>query len=309
MKEIIGFKNILDGFNKRVENKSLSHAHLIIGPDGIGKSLVASEFATKILRKENNRDYVDIVNYKPKKVSFGVDEVREIIEEVSKRPYEGDKKVIIIHEGDKLTIQAQNALLKTIEEPPYGVYIIILSQSLEVLLDTIRSRCQIYKLTPLSNEEMEKFLATIENQDPEKLKVALAYSEGIPGRAEKILYDEQLALLRDIIVELLFAILEHNNYLVLEFEEKLSKYKDDKEDILNIITLFIRDIMIYKEISSGDKVINKDKINDIMKLSDLYSYKKLNNLLNKIEKARINIKNNVGYSMIISNLLIGFLEG
>lgn len=309
MKEIIGFKNILDGFNKRVENKSLSHAHLIIGPDGIGKSLVASEFATKILGKENNRDYVDIVNYKPKKVSFGVDEVREIIEEVSKRPYEGDKKVIIIHEGDKLTIQAQNALLKTIEEPPYGVYIIILSQSLEVLLDTIRSRCQIYKLTPLSNEEMEKFLATIENQDPEKLKVALAYSEGIPGRAEKILYDEQLALLRDIIVELLFAILEHNNYLVLEFEEKLSKYKDDKEDILNIITLFIRDIMIYKEISSGDKVINKDKINDIMKLSDLYSYKKLNNLLNKIEKARINIKNNVGYSMIISNLLIGFLEG
>lgn len=309
MKEIIGFKNILDGFNKRVENNSLSHAHLIVGPDGIGKSLVASEFATKILGKENNRDYVDIVNYRPNKASFGVDEVREIIEEVSKRPYEGDKKVIIIHEGDKLTIQAQNALLKTIEEPPYGVYIIMLSQSLEVLLDTIRSRCQIYKLTPLSNEEMEKFLATIENQDPEKLKVALAYSEGIPGRAEKILYDEQLALLRDIIVKLLFDLLEHNNYLVLEFEEKLSKYKDNKEDILNIITLFVRDIMIYKEISSTDKVINKDKINDIMKLSDLYSYKKLNNLLNKIEQARINIKNNVGYSMIISNLLIGFLEG
>lgn len=309
MKEIIGFKNILDGFNKRVENNSLSHAHLIVGPDGIGKSLVASEFATKILGKENNRDYVDIVNYRPNKASFGVDEVREIIEEVSKRPYEGDKKVIIIHEGDKLTIQAQNALLKTIEEPPYGVYIIMLSQSLEVLLDTIRSRCQIYKLTPLSNEEMEKFLATIENQDPEKLKVALAYSEGIPGRAEKILYDEQLALLRDIIVKLLFDLIEHNNYLVLEFEEKLSKYKDNKEDILNIITLFVRDIMIYKEISSTDKVINKDKINDIMKLSDLYSYKKLNNLLNKIEQARINIKNNVGYSMIISNLLIGFLEG
>lgn len=309
MKEIIGFKNILDGFNKRVENNSLSHAHLIVGPDGIGKSLVASEFATKILGKENNRDYVDIVNYRPNKASFGVDEVREIIEEVSKRPYEGDKKVIIIHEGDKLTIQAQNALLKTIEEPPYGVYIIMLSQSLEVLLDTIRSRCQIYKLTPLSNEEMEKFLATIENQDPEKLKVALAYSEGIPGRAEKILYDEQLALLRDIIMKLLFDLLEHNNYLVLEFEEKLSKYKDNKEDILNIITLFVRDIMIYKEISSADKVINKDKINDIMKLSDLYSYKKLNNLLNKIEQARINIKNNVGYSMIISNLLIGFLEG
>lgn len=309
MKEIIGFKNILDGFNKRVENNSLSHAHLIVGPDGIGKSLVASEFATKILGKENNRDYVDIVNYRPNKASFGVDEVREIIEEVSKRPYEGDKKVIIIHEGDKLTIQAQNALLKTIEEPPYGVYIIMLSQSLEVLLDTIRSRCQIYKLTPLSNEEMEKFLATIENQDPEKLKVALAYSEGIPGRAEKILYDEQLALLRDIIMKLLFDLLEHNNYLVLEFEEKLSKYKDNKEDILNIITLFVRDIMIYKEISSTDKVINKDKINDIMKLSDLYSYKKLNNLLNKIEQARINIKNNVGYSMIISNLLIGFLEG
>ena len=80
-----------------------------------------------ILEKEQDKDYVDIVNYKPKKASFGVDEVRDVIDEVNKKPYEGNKKVVIIHEGSKLTVQAQNALLKTIEDPPEGVFIIILS--------------------------------------------------------------------------------------------------------------------------------------------------------------------------------------
>ena len=103
---------------------------------------------------------------------MGVDEIREIIEEVSKRPYEGDKKVIIIHEGSKLTIQAQNALLKTIEEPPQGVYIILLAESLETLLETIKSRCQVYKLTPLNNKQIEKYINTLGNYSEEEIKAS-----------------------------------------------------------------------------------------------------------------------------------------
>ena len=120
MKEFIGFNNIINGFMKRADKNTLSHAHLIIGPEGIGKSIIARMFALKILGKEVDHNYADIIHYRPEKASFGVDEVRKIIEEVAKRPYEGDKKVIIIHQGSKLTVQAQNALLKTIEEPPHG---------------------------------------------------------------------------------------------------------------------------------------------------------------------------------------------
>ena len=223
MKEFIGFDNIIQGFNKRALNNSLSHAHLIVGPDGIGKSIIAKIFAIKILNKSDFKDYVDIIDYKPKKSSFGVDEVRDIIIEVNKKPYEGDKKVIIIHDGNKLTVQAQNALLKTIEEPPRGVYIIILSESLEIMLDTIKSRSQIYKLTPLAKDEMMNYISNLDEKDKDKMIAALAYSNGIPGRAEKFLKSQKLQELRDLIIKLIYDVGKGKGELALEYEEKLNK--------------------------------------------------------------------------------------
>ena len=158
MRKFIGYENLINNFRNRCMNNTLSHAHLIAGEDGIGKSKLANILAKLILNGNFDREYVDIINYRSNKASFGVDDVRNIIEEVSKKPFEGDKKVIIIHEGNKLTTQAQNALLKTIEEPPVGVHIIILCESLELILDTIKSRCEIYKLTPLTKEELYEYI-------------------------------------------------------------------------------------------------------------------------------------------------------
>lgn len=308
LKDFIGFDSIIEGFNKRAYKGNLSHAHLIIGPDGIGKSLLAKKFAMSILGKSIDKDYVDIINYRPKKASFGVDEVRGIIEEVNKKPYEGDKKVIIIHQGSKLTPQAQNALLKTIEEPPKGVYIIILSESLELMLDTIKSRSQIYKLTPLNREEIIKFIKKIGEEYNEKILVAISYGEGVPGRVIKILRDKELANLRDMIVELFKDINKGDGEKVLEYENKFNKFKGDKEEVINLIAIFIRDILIYKELEDKNRIINIDKFNDINELTSLLSYKKLNTMLDYINEARTNLYNNVSYSITISMLLIGFLE-
>lgn len=308
MEDFIGFENIIEGFNKRILNGKLSHAHLIVGPDGIGKSFLARSFAISILGKNIIRDYVDIINYRLKKASFGVDEVREIIEEVNKKPYEGDKKVIIIHNGNKLTTQAQNALLKTIEEPPIGVYIIILTESLELMLDTIKSRSQIYKLTPLSREQMLRFIDKIGEKNNERRLVALSYGEGVPGRAEKILKDKQLISLRDIIIQLLIDITKSDGEKILTYEEKLLKYKDNKDEVINLFTLFIRDILLYKELEDKNRIINVDKLDDINQITGLLSYKKINTMLQFINEARTNLLNNVSYSITISMLLIGFLE-
>ena len=114
MRNFIGYSSLIENFKSRCSNGNLSHAQLISGEDGIGKSILAEILGKLILNGDINREYVDIINYKPSKASFGVDDVREIIDEVNKKPFEGDKKVIIIHQGNKLTIQAQNALLKTI---------------------------------------------------------------------------------------------------------------------------------------------------------------------------------------------------
>ena len=308
MKEFIGYEKIIEGFFRRVDNGTLSHAHLIIGPNGIGKSILARIFALNILNKEKDIDYVDIVNYRPSKASMGVDEVREIIEEVSKRPYEGDKKVIIIHEGSKLTIQAQNALLKTIEEPPQGVYIILLAESLETLLETIKSRCQVYKLTPLNNKQIEKYINTLGNYSEEEIKASLAYGEGIPGKAERLLNDDNLSELREIIVKLLKDINYAKEDLVLIYENKLENYKAQQDEVLNLMASFIRDIIVSKEVEDKNKIINIDKYDDIVEIANSLSYKKLNSMLEYIKEGRVNLMNNGSYSLVISVILMGFLE-
>ncbi|MCI6189009.1 MAG: DNA polymerase III subunit delta' [Clostridium sp.] len=308
MKEFIGYEKIIQGFFRRVDKGTLSHAHLIIGPNGIGKSILARIFALKILNKDKDIDYVDIINYRPSKASMGVDEVREIIEEVSKRPYEGDKKVIIIHEGSKLTVQAQNALLKTIEEPPQGVYIILLAESLETLLDTIKSRCQVYKLTPLNNRQMEMYINTLGRYSEEEIRASLAYGEGIPGKAERLLNDSNLSELREVIMSLLKDINYAKEDLVLIYENKLENYKTEKDEVLNLMASFIRDIIVAKELEDKNKIINIDKYNDIVEVANSLSYKKLNSMLEYIKEGRVNLMNNGNYSLVISVILMGFLE-
>lgn len=309
MEEFIGFNNIISKFILRANSNKLSHAHLIVGEDGIGKSKVAKLFARKILNKEIDRDYVDIIRFRPSKASFGVDDVRAIIEEVNKKPFEGDRKVIIIHNGDKLTHQAQNALLKTIEEPPNGVYIIILSNTLESILETIKSRCQVYKLTPLSKEEIFTYAKRSHNENEEALKAAIAYSEGVPGKVDDFLVNENLKNLRALVVDLLLDLNEIGEDVIFKYEPLIVKYKGEKEEILNILVSFIRDIIVFKEVWDEEIIINTDKLEDIKKLVNLMSYKKLNGMLKVIEDARKNLVSNSNYSTTISIMLMNFLEG
>lgn len=308
MNKFIGHNKVIEGFMKRAENNTLSHAHLITGRDGIGKSIVADIFVSKILKKELGKENVDAIHYRNKKASIGVSEVREIIEEVNKRPYEGDKKVIVIYDAEKLTIQAQNALLKTIEEPPSGVYILLLTTNLEVILDTIKSRCQIYKLTPLNKKEMIDFINLNYEVNEEMLSSLLAYSEGIPGRTEKFLKDSELQSLRNLIIDMLRDINKNEAYITIKYEKAFYNYKDEKEELLNIISTFIRDIILYKEINDKKLIINSDKSEAIEELVQMMSYRKLNGMLKYIEEARTNLKHNINFSMTISVMLMGFLE-
>ncbi len=308
MSKFVGHNKIINGFMKRAEGNTLSHAHLIVGRDGIGKSIIADIFVSKILDKPLGKEHVDAIFYKSKKASMGVSEVREIIEEVNKRPYEGNKKVIIIYNSEKLTIQAQNALLKTIEEPPVGVYIIMLSTNLESILDTIKSRCQIYKLTPLNNNEMIEFINLNYNLREDEVLSILAYSEGIPGRALRFLNDENLKNIRTLIVDMLKDINNNNPEIVIKYEKAFQEFKDEKEELLNMIATFIRDIIIYKELGNKDIIINSDKVHDIENLMELMSYKKLNGMLKYIEEARDSLKHNTNFTMSISVMLMGFLE-
>ena len=249
MRDFIGHEALINNFKQRCLKNTLSHAHLIAGEDGVGKGKLANILAKFILNGDLDREYVDIINYSSEKSSFGVDDVRDIIEEVYKKPFEKDKKVIIIYEGNKLTIQAQNALLKTIEEPPKGVYIIILCESLGLILDTIKSRCEIYKLKPLTKSELYEYIKIKKfNYDENEIKSAIAFSEGVPGRIDRYFNDDKLRELRNNIVILIKNLNKNDLEDILQQEESFSNLKNDKEEVLNIFGLFIRDILINKEI-------------------------------------------------------------
>ena len=310
MRNFVGHSSLIENFKNRCSNGNLSHAQLISGEDGIGKSILAEILGKLILNGDLNREYVDIIKYRPSKASFGVDDVREIIDEVNKKPFEGDKKVIIIHQGNKLTIQAQNALLKTIEEPPTEVYIIILCESLELILDTIKSRCEIYKLTPLTKDELYKYIA-IKGYDysEEEKASAIAFSEGIPGRIDRYFSDTELQELRDKIVDLLLQLTNNEIEAILEKEEQLVSYKQNKEEVINVLSSFIRDILVNKEVYNENLIINRDKIKEIERLTNEMSFKKLNKMILGLQEARKNIKNNVSWAMTVRIMLMDFMEG
>ena len=310
MRDFIGHEALINNFKQRCLKNTLSHAHLIVGEDGVGKGKLANILAKFILNGDLDREYVDIINYSSEKLSFGVDDVRDIIEEVYKKPFEKDKKVIIIHEGNKLTIQAQNALLKTIEEPPKGVYIIILCESLELILDTIKSRCEIYKLKPLTKSELYEYIKIKKfNYYENEIKSAIAFSEGVPGRIDRYFNDDKLRELRNNIVILIKNLNKNDLEAILQQEESFSNLKNDKEEVLNIFGLFIRDILINKEIENEEFIINSDKLEDIKELTKEMSFKKLNNMIKTIEEARRNIKSNVSWGMTLRVMLMGFMEG
>lgn len=309
--KIYGHREILDRLQDFQKTGSLSHAHLIAGEDGNGKSLVAKELSLLILDKKADRDYIDIVKFRgcKDKNSIGVDDIRDLIEEANKRPFEGDKKVIIIYEGEKMTIQAQNALLKTIEEPPSGIYIIILTRDLNSMLETIKSRCQVHMLWKLSSGDMEKFLEfKYPYMEKDKISQIVSFSDGIPGRAIDFIENEDYRQIRENALLILSLISDDKEALGFKFSSFFSKYKDSYREILTWILSFMRDILLYKETRNKDLIINKDKLNRVEELSKKYSVTKINKLTVIILDTGSNFISNVNPELSYNNMLYRMQE-
>ena len=161
--DIIGHEQIIEHFRSALKNHQVSHAYILNGENGSGKNMLAKAFAKALVCEAgygdscnmcrachqfdsgNHPDVKWITHEKAN--SIGVDEVREQINnDIVIKPYSSKYKVYIIDEAEKMTVQAQNALLKTIEEPPEYAVILFLTNTLDVLLQTVRSRCIIMNL-------------------------------------------------------------------------------------------------------------------------------------------------------------------
>lgn len=308
---IIGHDSIKNQISNSIKLDKLSHAHLLVGEDGIGKSILAKNIGLMILGKDLDKQYVDLIEWKVEKnkSTIGVNSIRSLVEEINKKPFEGDKKVIIVYNADKMTVQAQNAFLKTIEEPPKNVTIFLLCENLEVILDTIKSRCQIHKLKSLNLNEMEQFLKVrYPDLHLDQIKVSIAFSDGIPGKAEKYIEDNNFKEIRDITLEILLKLNSARTEELIKYEKKLSNQKECFEEILTAFLSYIRDTIIYKEIEEENLIINIDKILNIKELASIFSFNKLNGIINIINETRDNLVKNVNPGLAFEVMLLKMQE-
>ena len=157
-----------------LKNHELAHAYLFVGPTGSGKSEIAKWLALRLfcLHLQNGEpdltcpecqrilsgNHPDVVVAKPEGRQIKVDEIRHLKDEFTKSAVEGNRKLFIIHDAEKMTNNAANSLLKFIEEPGPGIYILMLTTNKSAVLPTIRSRTQIIELQPLQRAELEQVL-------------------------------------------------------------------------------------------------------------------------------------------------------
>jgi len=342
---LIGFYKLRERFLKAIRNNTLSHAHIIVGPDGIGKSALVESLAREILGF-GNRNSVDIVRVRPEKTIITVNQIREVVVEAALRPYEGYKKVIILYEANKMGQEAQNALLKTIEEPLDGVFFFLLAENDMFLSDTIKSRCHLHKLLPLDKTEMEEYVQSFlvrfnegemrRNQEQklqkEKSKArtkveqervlqlsqinieqVISMARGIPGKAEEIILNDMLDEDLILMVGLLKSLAEtkrsrnREHYKVLNFAGDISN-----QDLSQVFDDFSYTVdCILKEKALYEQPIKDASLKeDIEYLSREFTFNTLEKYLEIFFEMRKYIMQgiNINKETIVSSLLLKLTE-
>lgn len=274
---------------KSVQEGKNSHAYIFCGEKGLNRHECAELAAAALVCENKNqapcgvcpecirakaKTHPDISYIQPPKdkKSIGVDEIRALTDDCFIKPFSKGGKVYIL-EGDAMTEQAQNAFLKTLEEPPEYAVFIIISSDLTLLLDTVQSRCTTIFLPTLPSEAIKKIIRT-KYPSENRMDFLTNYSEGNPGKLEKIICDESFEALRKSALEHLSMLLSDRLYSAYRICDFFEKNKEQAEEILNLWLIYLRDIILVSECLS-DKVINSDMTDKLKILSQRTNEKKL----------------------------------
>ena len=289
---IIGNTNIKTVLEKSIKQNKLSHSYLFVGTQGIGKKMIATEFAKMILCLDDNKycnhcksciefdtnNNPDFVLISPDGNNIKIEQIRDIQKRIQEKPIISEKKVYIIDNADLMTTEAQNCLLKTLEEPPEFAVIILIGSNSNTFLPTIKSRCTIMNFNKISDEEMTKYLrekCDVKNIDQNMLYM---YQGSIGQSLELKEKQEEYRNIENIINNI-------NRYDLIDFinnAEILYKSKEEINDILDYINVIL---------------LNKAK--------DEYLY---TNCIQIVENTKKRLKQNANYDMSIDNMLFNIWE-
>lgn len=305
-----GQERLVSFFGKALSSGSLNHAYIIEGDTGSGKKTLARYFATLAVCENGNacgkcascREAVADANpdimwiFPDSKTNLSVDKVREMIEMVSYRSVHGGRRVFIIDNAHLMTVQAQNALLKVIEEPPKNVMFFLLCKQRSKMIATITSRTQSLKLMPLSNEDLLKIA-------PECNDFQLTYANGNPGKLLKICGDNGFDNLRNVIVQLICKMFADGDEYMYELADFFEQNKELKDDLFTIMVYLLRDVM-YKKIGLDRFIVNSDKPDIINKISENLTAASCIGAIEAVLEAERSVGKYVNYNLAIQNMLI-----
>ena len=233
-----------------------------IAPCGTCRSCVESKAMT-------NPDIYHIVREKENgklKKTLGIEPIRNAVKDAQVRPFNAPRKVYIIDEGDLLTDDAQNAFLKTFEEPPeYAVFIIIAENS-STLLETILSRAILIKFPPVPDKDVEKYIREKYPDEDARVPFLVKYCCGIPGDADKIIANENFEELRKKSLDSLPLLLSGNMSDAFTVSDFFSQNSDDADIILDFWVSYLRDILVL-QCGVQKNIINSDKMSELTKIS------------------------------------------
>lgn len=324
-KDIIGHEQIIEHLKNAITMDKVSHAYIINGPEKSGKMMLAEAFAAALQCEKgeaepclechsckqavgrNQPDILYVRHEKPGTIS--VDDIRtQLNNDIVIKPYSSKYKVYIVDEAQKMNVQAQNALLKTIEEPPAYAIIILLTTNANSFLPTILSRCVTLNIKAVADEVIKKFLMKEYRIPDYQAEVCVAFAQGNVGKAIALASSEDFNELKAGAIQLIKRLDDIELYEMTEAVKQISEYKLEINDYFDLMMIWYRDVLYYKATKDVNKLIFKDEVYDIKRQAEQSSYNGIETILEALQKAQVRLNANVNFDLVIELLLLTIKE-
>lgn len=324
-KDIVGQESIISHMKNAIKLNKISHAYIINGEKGMGKKTIAKIFSMTLQCEKggdepcmqchsckqaisnNHPDIRWITHEKPSTIA--IDEVREQINnDILIKPYSSKYKIYIVDEAEKLTVQAQNALLKTIEEPPaYGV-IMLLTNNKDSFLQTILSRCVALEMWPVASTDIINYLREKEKIPDYQAKMVVNFAGGNLGRAIRLASMEEFNELKDMVIRHLTGICDASVTDISGYVKEAATFKDNISEYIDLMVAWFRDVLIFKASKDINQLIFKEEISLIEKYVIRISYNGINRIFEAADKVVLRLRANVNFDLTIELLLMCIRE-
>lgn len=320
--DIIGQESIKKHLQTAIKLGNLSHAYIINGEDGSGRQTLASALAKAIqcenltektdacgicksCKQAESHNHPDIKYITHEKASISVNDIREQLNnDITIKPYSSEHKVYIIPDANKMTEQAQNALLKTIEEPPAYAIIILLTENADSLLPTIQSRCVTLTMNPLSKEEICNYLVNKLQMEPEQAQIATNYCQGNMGKAIRFASSSDFIDMKNQVLKLLKNADSMDVPSIMDTIKDFSAHKNNITDYLDLMLLWYRDVLMFKVTKDANLLLYSDEYSSISEHATKRNYEDIENIIAAIDKAKVRLKANVNFDVTIELMVL-----